>query len=139
MGRPLGAFKEVTDPIERIQKLAEIGCTDSEIAACCDISETTLQTRFPVLLKKGRENFKSEIRSMQFKRAKEGSDAMLIWLGKVVLGQKEDNTLRIDATDTLAAFVASIREAAPQGAKQVEGETLSPGEPLLDTRRGNGA
>ena len=36
---------------------------------------------------------------------------MLIWLGKVVLHQKERTELTLEATDTLAAFIDSIREA----------------------------
>ena len=41
----------------------------------------------------------------------EGSDTMLIWLGKVVLHQKERTELTLEATDTLAEFISSIREA----------------------------
>ena len=36
---------------------------------------------------------------------------MLIFLGKVVLHQKERTELTLEATDTLAAFINSIREA----------------------------
>ena len=36
---------------------------------------------------------------------------MLIFLGKVVLHQKERTELTLEATDTLAAFIDSIREA----------------------------
>ena len=132
MGRPV---KEIKDPKDRIEELAGIGCTDAEIASICGISETNLALRFGPLLKEGRETFKSKIRGMQWKRALEGSDTMLVWLGKVVLGQKEQQSIILDATDTLAAFVNSIREAQTPsaGVKQVEGEEVSPGEPLQDT------
>ena len=40
---------------------------------------------------------------------------MLIWLGKVVLHQKERTELTLEATDTLAAFIDSIREAPRPG------------------------
>ena len=36
---------------------------------------------------------------------------MLIWLGKVVLHQKEKTGITLEATDTLAEFIDSIREA----------------------------
>lgn len=140
MGRPPGSgVKEIKDPADRIKQLASIGCTDAEIALVCDVGETTLRARFGDLLQRGHAEFKSRIREMQFKRALEGSDTMLIWLGKVVLGQKEQSEILINATDTLAAFVQTIREASPQGPKQVEGEEISPGEPLCDSRRGNGS
>lgn len=135
MGRPL---KELAISEEKIKQLAGFGCTDSEIAAVAEIDESNLQIRFAALLKQGREKFKTEIREMQWKRMREGSDTMLIWLGKVVLGQKEDTTIRLDATDTLTAFVNSIREA-PTRSKQVEGQEVSPGASLQDQGRGDGA
>ena len=46
----------------------------------------------------------------------DGSDTMLIWLGKVVLHQKEKTSLTLEATDTLAEFIQSIREARGWGA-----------------------
>ena len=36
---------------------------------------------------------------------------MLIWLGKVVLHQKERTELTLEATDTLGEFIDSIRQA----------------------------
>ena len=49
---------------------------------------------------------------MQRRRCLDGSDTMLIFLGKVVLGQKERTEVALEVTrDTLAEFVASIREA----------------------------
>jgi hypothetical protein len=125
VGRPK---KELAFPVAKIKELASYGCTDSEIASVCEIDESNLLRRFAPLLKQGREGFKSEIRKMQWKRMREGSDTMLVWLGKVVLGQKESTEIRLDATDTLAAFVNSIREAAPgetpASVRQVEGQTL---------------
>ena len=38
---------------------------------------------------------------------------MLIWLGKVVLHQKERTELTLEATDTLADFIDSNRQAPP--------------------------
>ena len=54
-----------------------------------------------------------------------GSDTMLIWLGKVILHQKERSGITLEATDTLADFIASIRQAAPRrpGMAERGGET----------------
>jgi hypothetical protein len=48
---------------------------------------------------------------MQRRRCLDGSDTMLIWLGKVVLHQKESSGITLEATDTLAEFINSIRKA----------------------------
>ena len=48
---------------------------------------------------------------MQRRRCLDGSDTMLLWLGKVILRQKERTELTLEATDTLAEFINSIREA----------------------------
>ena len=37
--------------------------------------------------------------------------ALLIWLGKVVLHQKEKTGITLEATDTLADFIGSTRKA----------------------------
>ena len=110
----LGQRKEPEIPVEKIKQLASIGCTDEEISLIAGISEATLQTRYHALLKEGRASFKAEIRGMQRRRCLDGSDTMLIWLGKVVLHQKERTELTLEATDTLAAFINSIREAGGQ-------------------------
>jgi hypothetical protein len=122
---------ELAIPERKIADLAAIGCTDSEIAAVAEVSETLVKVRYRDLIHKGREGFKTRIREMQLKRALEGSDTMLVWLGKVVLRQQESTNVNIGATDTLAAFIQSIREASP-ASPQLDGQTLPPREPLPD-------
>ncbi|MGA7905407.1 MAG: hypothetical protein WBL40_20180 [Terrimicrobiaceae bacterium] len=107
----LGQRKEPEIPVEKIKQLASIGCTDEEIGLIAGIDDSTLQRRFAPLLKEGRAAFKAEIRGMQRRRCLDGSDTMLIWLGKVVLHQKERTDITLEANDTLAAFIDSIREA----------------------------
>ena len=74
---------------EQIEQLAAIGCADSEIAALCQISESVLQNSFKAQLKNGRANLRARVRRKQIERAEQGSDTMLIWLGKVYLNQRE--------------------------------------------------
>jgi N-methylhydantoinase B/oxoprolinase/acetone carboxylase alpha subunit len=116
VGRPQA---EIEVPESKIRQLAEVGCTDEEIGLIAGIDDATVQRRFASLIKAGRAKMRQSIRHMQIQRAREGSDTMLVWLGKVVLHQKENLDVRIDATDTLAAFVSSIRQA-PSGSKQLE-------------------
>jgi hypothetical protein len=86
MARPQ---KTATLTAEQIEQLAAIGCADSEIAALCQISEAVLQNSFKAQLKNGRANLRVRVRRKQLERADQGSDTMLIWLGKVYLGQRE--------------------------------------------------
>jgi AraC-like DNA-binding protein len=83
-GRPV--IKVDTDLIE---KLAAIHCTNKEIAEVLGISIDTLQRNFPDFLQKGRAHGKAKLRRLQWQKAEEGNPTMLIWLGKQILGQKE--------------------------------------------------
>jgi AraC-like DNA-binding protein len=83
-GRP--AIKVDTDLIE---KLAAIHCTNKEIAEVLGISIDTLQRNFPDFLQKGRATGKAKLRRLQWQKAEEGNPTMLIFLGKQILGQKD--------------------------------------------------
>jgi hypothetical protein len=78
-----------------VQKLAMIQCTDKEIAACLDVSEDTITRRkqndpeFLEVLERGRGTGRMSLRRHQWERAQAGSDTMLIWLGKQILGQRD--------------------------------------------------
>lgn len=73
----------------QIEALASIGCTMSEIAAVAEVSVDTLERRFAEVIKRGREKCKASIRRKQIEVAMSGQPAMLIWLGKQILGQRE--------------------------------------------------
>ena len=74
-----------------VKKLAEIQCTQEEISSILDISVRTLQRdkEFCRIFNMSRENGKMSLKRWQFKRAEQGSDRMLIWLGKQYLGQRD--------------------------------------------------
>ena len=74
-----------------VKKLAEIQCTQEEISNILDISVRTLQRdkEFCRIYNMSRENGKMSLKRWQFKRAEQGSDRMLIWLGKQYLGQRD--------------------------------------------------
>lgn len=75
---------------EAVEKLANIQCTQEEIANFLNLSVRTLQRdeKFCRLYKKGQDNGRMSLRRYQFKLA-EKNTAMAIWLGKQYLGQKE--------------------------------------------------
>ena len=98
-GRPLFDF---SPHIEVVRRLAGIQCTDEEIAAAIGCAQDTLargRKRDPELdeaILVGRANGRMSIRRAQYKRAMSGNAAMLIWLGKQVLGQRDN--VKIDGS-----------------------------------------
>lgn len=74
---------------QAIQKLAQMHCTYDEIAEFLDVSTKTLQRNYVHLIKKGREMGKISLRRAQFEKAIGGNVAMMIWLGKQHLDQKD--------------------------------------------------
>ena len=74
---------------EQVWKLATIGCTLQEIAYMTGVSRESLKKNFGDLIEVGYQTGKRSLRKKQMERAMEGSDRMLIWLGKQMLNQKE--------------------------------------------------
>ncbi len=85
MARPK---KHNIDP-EQVEKLAALGCNNSEIASFFNCSESLIRKSYSEFLTKGRDTGKIKLRQMQWKAAQRGSVPMLIWLGKQVLGQTD--------------------------------------------------
>ena len=85
VGRP----KKYNLDTKQVEQLAGFGCTDTEIASFFDISRTTLERNYEHYLTKGREEGKIRLRQYQWASAKKGNVAMLIWLGKQLLGQSD--------------------------------------------------
>lgn len=82
-----------------VRKLASIGCTDREIAAVVELTPEHFcrrQKKDPHLrpaIEAGRETGKASLRRMQWEKAKSGNPALLIWLGKQLLGQRDRHEL----------------------------------------------
>ena len=83
-GRPL---KEINE--KQVHDLAAINCSIAEMAAVLDCDESTLTRRFAQVIEKGREHGTMSLKRMQYKLAMDGDRTMLIWLGKIMLGQRE--------------------------------------------------
>lgn len=99
LGIPVGRDKKVIDPDE-VEKLAGIGCKDSEIAEWFGIKHDTLKYNFANQLAKGREHLKQSLRRAQLTLALSGNAVMLIWLGKNILGQS-DSGINSDSNQPL--------------------------------------
>lgn len=85
MGRPLKPINP-----DEVERLASIGCTLEEMALVLGCSISTLERRFDEVIKRGRAHLKSSIRRMQLEAARNGNVTMLIWLGKQLLGQRDE-------------------------------------------------
>ncbi len=87
-GRPLIPIDPLT-----VEKLAQIGCKTKEIADYFGVCEDTISGRFSAELTKGRSEVRMSLRRWQLESAKKGNVAMLIWLGKQMLGQQDRTEL----------------------------------------------
>ena len=81
---------------KKVEEYIRIGLSGREIAKLTNVSEFTIRAKFHALLqKREHENIlvlnekKKKLLDKQFERAMEGSDIMLIWLGKNWLKQSD--------------------------------------------------
>jgi hypothetical protein len=93
-GKNLGGRPRVEIDLELVEKLASIYCTDAEIAAIVGVSQETFTRRkrdenFAELLDKARAKGKASLRRLQWRLAEQGNAAVVIFLGKNLLGQRD--------------------------------------------------
>lgn len=94
---------------DQVQKLAALALTTEEIGAVLGCSADTLERRFAGALKDGRLRFRASLKRLQFRAAQKGSAALLIWLGKVYLGQREPAPAPPPETETFGRAFAALR------------------------------
>ena len=90
----MGRHRVEIDP-EKVEMLAEFGCSTIEIARLHSCDEATIRKRFKAELQRGREQMKVNLRRLQWRNAENGSNSMLIFLGKNYLGQNDSNQLEL--------------------------------------------
>lgn len=92
--RGAGQPPKVID-IEQLEKLAAIGATQPEVASFLGVSLATIENRlqlpeFRDAWDRGQANLKLSLRRQQVLLADKGNVTMLIWLGKNLLGQRDN-------------------------------------------------
>jgi len=87
-GRPL-----LEIDARQVEKLAALRCSNIEIAAFVGCDRKTLYNRFSPEIDKGHQSGKERLRTLQWKSAENGNVAMLIFLGKNLLGQSDRREL----------------------------------------------
>ena len=83
-----GPVPKPIDP-KVVEGMASVGATTDDIADFVGCSRDTIERRFLDVLVKTRAGMRLRLRQAQVKAALAGDRTMLVWLGKVVLGQKD--------------------------------------------------
>ena len=102
MARP----KKYNIATEQVEKLAGLGCTNVEIASFFGCDESLIRKSYSEYIAKGREKGKIRLRQLQMRAAEKGNVAMLIWLGKQMLGQTDKQ--EITTTDLPEGFSVEL-------------------------------
>lgn len=115
-GRPRFDF---SDKLALVRQLASIQCTDEEIAAGVGCSQDTLararkrEPEVEAAILEGKAKGRMSLRRAQYRKAMDGNPALLIWLGKQVLGQREKVESE-DVDDLPEAVTVTIVDASRQ-------------------------
>ena len=102
MARP----KKYNIDTEQVEKLAGLGCTNVEIASFFGCDESLIRKSYSEYIAKGKEKGKIRLRQLQMRAAEKGNVAMLIWLGKQMLGQTDKQ--EITTTDLPEGFSVEL-------------------------------
>ena len=95
-GRPPAVIDLLT-----VERAASIGCTVEDIAALLGLSRKTIYNHMeqdPELaeaMDRGRGMGRASLRRMQWEKAEVGDTSMLIWLGKVLCGQRDSSVVAV--------------------------------------------
>ena len=93
-GRPLTPIN-----IEAVERGAQLGCNPDELAVLAGISRSAFYERMDAdpdlvaAIERGRAQGRESLRRLQWQAANAGNPAMLIWLGKQLLGQRDKTEL----------------------------------------------
>lgn len=136
---PAGAPRKVID-IDVMKRAASIGCSKEETAALLGVSRATFYNHLnedPGLadaFDEAASNGKATLRRLQWQRAMNGSDTMLIWLGKNLLGQTDRHELSgpdggaisyvVRAPSPVESADEWLRQHAPKNPMEIEGQAL---------------
>lgn len=101
--------KPVPIDLDELEKLAALHCTQEEVGSWFGVSKKTIclklkQRVYAEVWERGWADGNISLRRLQFQAASKGNPALLIWLGKQWLGQK-DSPMTEERTDELHRFL----------------------------------
>lgn len=91
MARPQAEINE-----QYVAAMAYSGASDREIGDMLEVDHKTIANRFSPLLRKQRAARRLKLRQLQWKAAEKGNAALLIFLGKQELDQKDQIELTVE-------------------------------------------
>jgi hypothetical protein len=135
--RPNSGPKPKPLDLEEVEKMAYFQATDEEIAYRFDLERSTITRRrqsdpeFAEIVERGKATGRISLRRQQFKLFMEGNATMGVWLGKNVLGQRDQFdgrltvatlSLRDLSDEQLAAFISDAQASGllPPGPESPE-------------------
>lgn len=115
MARPRKAIDEGL-----LHRLALIHCTTDEIAATLGVHKRTIERRYAAVMNAAREEGKSSLRRVMWKKALEGNERLMIWLSKQHLGYREPRDPAAQAAvEAIVAGNAATRSVVDEAVEQV--------------------
>jgi len=129
-----GGRPPVNVDVETVKRAASIGCTNAEIAALTGVSERTYNNRFEKdesfqeAVEIARGMGRATLRRYQWHAASNGNPAMLIWLGKQMLGQVDRRELGGPDGGPMEMIVTGVRRAP-----EIDGEAEEMPPPDIGT------
>lgn len=116
-GRP-----SITVDAEKVELMAAMGCTVEEIAAELRISKRTLMRRqkdpkFLESIERGKARGRATLRRLQWKSANAGNVTAQIWLGKQLLGQRDQFALDHNVKAVIDVTVNDLTRSLLQSPK----------------------
>jgi hypothetical protein len=108
-GRP---SKVLTISEADVKKLAKIGCTQEEIGEILGVAHSQISRSFAQAYKSGLSACKMSLRRKQLAVARKGNPALLIWLGKQMLGQKDKQEITGDEGGPIVMKIVNFAGAA---------------------------
>ena len=120
-----------------VAKLALLNPSNDELAWALGISRATLyrrlqdDDRLKEILETGRHGRRISLKRAQWKAAMEGNTALLIWLGKNELGQREPE--RRQAAEVTSDFsVEEVQSGALESVSEYLAQAIAEGQSLAD-------
>lgn len=94
---------EIVLDVDEIRELASEANTLEDISDLLGVSRKVIENHpeYKRAYELGQSDMRASLRHWQFQAAKSGNVTMLIWLGKIYLGQKEETqtTIKLDRED----------------------------------------
>lgn len=119
--RNLGGRPPHVIDLEVVRNSAAIGCTADEISSILGMARSTLyehMQRNPAVqeaMDAGRDKGRATLRRFQWNRAEAGSDTILVWLGKQMLGQKDKSEVTgADNAPIMSGLTVAFVKPEPQ-------------------------